>query len=418
MRRVRLTRRGTVIAVAGAVCGAGAYGLGFPELLYPAALGLLLPVAALVTLMAGRLDIDVNRRFGPAVGAVGSPVVVEVTVTNRRGRITPHLLWWDRHPEGGATEPRSFPPLRSGLGARPSGSREVLRYQFVPRRRGLIDIGPLMLARRDPFELAERIMVVGVADELVVTPPLAMLGDAGVANLASNGASLLVRRSTGGDDDLSTREYRSGDALRRVHWRATARHGELMVRQEEPRSHARATVILDTRRAGYPDSVAEQAPESDVFELALALASSITVHLSRGGFEVGFVSTAARESTPVAPLHGFYSALAVMALSDDPGEHQVGSAAGASSHPDRGHGTVFAVIGDPDPVVVERLIAHRAAFDVAVLFVIGPTSDHTLRRLRDYGWDCVRIAASATVSTKTVEAAWRRLAERGERRVG
>ena len=85
MRRVRLTRRGTVIAVVGAVCGAGAYGLGFPELLYPAALGLLLPVAALVTLTASRVDIDVDRRFGPAVGAVGSPVMVEVTVTNRRG---------------------------------------------------------------------------------------------------------------------------------------------------------------------------------------------------------------------------------------------------------------------------------------------------------------------------------------------
>ena len=55
-----------------------------------------------------------------------------------------------------------------------------------------------------------------------------------------------------GEDDVATREYRHGDDLRRVHWRSTARHGELMVRREEQPRQMRATVLLDTRADGAP----------------------------------------------------------------------------------------------------------------------------------------------------------------------
>ena len=49
-----------------------------------------------------------------------------------------------------------------------------------------------------------------------------------------------------------TREYRHGDPMRRVHWAATARHGELMVRQEESVTTPEATIILDQRLAAFP----------------------------------------------------------------------------------------------------------------------------------------------------------------------
>ena len=48
------------------------------------------------------------------------------------------------------------------------------------------------------------------------------------------------------------RGYRYGDDLRRVHWRSTARYGELMVRREEQPQRARCTVLLDTRRPRLP----------------------------------------------------------------------------------------------------------------------------------------------------------------------
>ena len=66
---------------------------------------------------------------------------------------------------------------------------------------------------------------------------------------AGSGDSRARSVAVHGEDDAPTREYRHGDDLRRVHWRSTARVGELMVRREEQPWESRATVVLDTRRA-------------------------------------------------------------------------------------------------------------------------------------------------------------------------
>ena len=54
-----------------------------------------------------------------------------------------------------------------------------------------------------------------------------------------------------GEDDQTVREYRDGDDLRRIHWPATARTGELMVRQEDRPAKRRAVVVLDSRSSGH-----------------------------------------------------------------------------------------------------------------------------------------------------------------------
>src|SRR5690606_27216812 len=90
---------------------------------------------------------------------------------------------------------------------------------------------------------------------LVVVPDVVPLPLGGPALAEGDGAAQFAhRRALGAEDDLSTREYRPGDAMRRVHWRASARHGELMVRQEEQRSHPDVRLALDTLREGYPDA--------------------------------------------------------------------------------------------------------------------------------------------------------------------
>ena len=65
-----------------------------------------------------------------------------------------------------------------------------------------------------------------------------------------------------GEDDVIPRGYRHGDDLRRVHWRSTARYGELMVRREEQPQRARCTVLLDTRRDRLPRARARTRPSS------------------------------------------------------------------------------------------------------------------------------------------------------------
>ncbi len=60
-----------------------------------------------------------------------------------------------------------------------------------------------------------------------------------------------------GEDDVIPRAYRDGDELRRVHWRSTARYGELMVRREEQRWRNRAMLLLDTRRGAHSGTDAD-----------------------------------------------------------------------------------------------------------------------------------------------------------------
>ena len=83
---------------------------------------------------------------------------------------------------------------------------------------------------------------------LLVVPRVRPLGAGGrPAGRAGGGEGARRTIAVHGEDDVSTREYRHGDDLRKVHWRATARTGELMVRLEERPWRAQATLLLDTR---------------------------------------------------------------------------------------------------------------------------------------------------------------------------
>jgi len=89
-----------------------------------------------------------------------------------------------------------------------------------------------------------------------------------------------------GDDDLLPREHRAGDDMRRIHWRATARQGELMVRREEQAWHSSITVVLDDRaRAHHGDGPAS------TFEWAVSAAASVALHYLRHGWRLTVLST-------------------------------------------------------------------------------------------------------------------------------
>ena len=93
----------------------------------------------------------------------------------------------------------------------------------------------------------------------------------------------------GSAEDVTVREYRRGDDLRRVHWRSSARIGELMVRREEQPWQSRATLFLDNRlRAHRGQGIASS------LEAAVSAAASIAVHLGQRGFTVRLVTAVRR----------------------------------------------------------------------------------------------------------------------------
>jgi uncharacterized protein (DUF58 family) len=95
----------------------------------------------------------------------------------------------------------------------------------------------------------------------------------------------------GSAEDVTVREYRRGDDLRRVHWRSSARVGELMVRREEQPWESRATLFLDNRVIAHRG----QGIASSL-EAAVSAAASIAVHLSKRGFTVRLVTAAGEDS--------------------------------------------------------------------------------------------------------------------------
>ena len=85
-----------------------------------------------------------------------------------------------------------------------------------------------------------------------------------------------------GLDFFGLREYEVGDDLRRVHWRSTARTGELMLRQDEMPWEARSTILLDTRPSTH---------HGESFERAVEIAASLATAMCRGRRLVRFMTT-------------------------------------------------------------------------------------------------------------------------------
>jgi uncharacterized protein (DUF58 family) len=99
---------------------------------------------------------------------------------------------------------------------------------------------------------------------------------------------------THGADDQSTREYRIGDDLRKIHWRSSARTGMLMVRQEERPWRGQSTVLLDLRSAAHA-SLPHADPAVDPrltssLEWAVSAAASIGTRLLLAGRETALLS--------------------------------------------------------------------------------------------------------------------------------
>jgi uncharacterized protein (DUF58 family) len=142
----------------------------------------------------------------------------------------------------------------------------------------------------------------------VVTPPVTALPRTALAgSWLGDGDARASTVAAAGEDDVVPRSYRDGDELRRVHWRSTARYGELMVRREEQRWRNRAVLFLDTRQGGHGG----RGPASS-FEYAISAAASIGVHLAREQIDGEFVTDAGPVKAPGSFEDALLDTLAVI----------------------------------------------------------------------------------------------------------
>lgn len=394
-RTGRLTPRGIATLFLGLLCLIVGYSAGRREVLVIGGMAVLLVVVGAILVRTRKPRFEIIRLFSPPVVAAGGTTRVTVRVRNIGSSASTPLLWNDAIPWAQPMAPHELPGIPIGSAARRVRSVD---YELHPLRRGMYPIGPFVVEYEDPFGVVNAVLAVGEADRLIVVPDIVELPTGGPTLADGEGTAQLVqRRITGNDDDLTTREYRPGDALRRVHWRASARHGELMVRQEEHRSHPDARILLDTRQGGYPDAIPDPGDtwsptaHSEGFEWVVRMTASLGTHLEASGFRVLIEETAVPQVEQLGERweggrrsEGFLTSLAAVRLVDRP-QDAVGAAVLAEPE-----GPVFALLSDPDEATITWLLKRRRSGQAAVAFLLEPR--HALRtRLADAGWECVNV---------------------------
>ncbi|MCW2747231.1 MAG: hypothetical protein JWP10_373, partial [Nocardioidaceae bacterium] len=125
-------------------------------------------------------------------------------------------------------------------------------YEVRATRRGEHEVGPLDVSVGDPLGLVEVRRTVSGSSAVTILPTVVGLPVVRLGARSSGVSAWAPRQSVGaGEEDVIARPYVAGDAMRRIHWKATARHGELMTRQEEAIDDRRVAVVLDASAAAH-----------------------------------------------------------------------------------------------------------------------------------------------------------------------
>jgi uncharacterized protein (DUF58 family) len=274
--RPSLTNRGWSLCGAAAALLVGARVLGVEELAMLAAAAFLVVVVAVVRVRRHALRISAERVLRPARAEAGAGARADLSVMNLGTKTTPVLAATDAFDGGRRVARFLVPPLAPGETADAA-------YRLPTTRRGIYTIGPLTLSVHDAFGVVQTSLTLAGEDRFVVYPKVDdVLPLPGAASREARMGSMQASRVPVGLDFFGLREYEVGDDLRRVHWRSTARTGELMLRQDEMPWESRSTILLDTRPSTHHD---------ESFERAVEIAASLATALCRGRRQVRFMTT-------------------------------------------------------------------------------------------------------------------------------
>jgi uncharacterized protein (DUF58 family) len=276
------TTRGKSFLAGGAAAALCGLALGERDLVRVGALVFLLPLLSALAAGRTRYRLGCVRTISPGRVPAGQTVQVSLRVENVSRLPTGLLLAEDSVQYSLGSRPRFVLDRIEGGGYRD------LDYSLRSDVRGKFTVGPMRLRVADAFGLVELSRSFSTRSTLVVSPKVVPLpGSVIPGSWLGDGEGRARVAAAAGEDDPAPRPYRDGDELRRVHWRSTARYGELMVRREEQQWRNHVVLLLDTRRGAHAGT-----GTSSSFEAAVSAAASIGVHLGMQGFAGQLVTDA------------------------------------------------------------------------------------------------------------------------------
>jgi hypothetical protein len=167
------------------------------------------------------------------------------------------------------------------LSTLPGRGTRTERFSVPAPHRGVITVGPVVYRRTDPVGLFSREIGWAPAQELLVRPVMIDLHAMPIGQVRDLDGVPSDQVSMSDLAFHALREYVRGDDLRHVHWRSSARAGQLVVRQYHDTRRTHATLLVDSRRDAFTE-------RSD-FELALSVAASLVLRAARDGHELTLV---------------------------------------------------------------------------------------------------------------------------------
>lgn len=271
-----LTTRGKAFLLVGVAVVVAGMLLGQRDLLWLGALLFFLPVIAVAFIARTRLRLACERGTDHGQIPIGESLECRLTLT-KAGSLPAGVLMFEDH----------APPQ---LGRRPRFTvansvgqwRREISYPLAGRQRGRFRTGPLLVRSTDALGLVKFDRQFTATTQVMVTPRISPLPSMGnVTGGGTTGENRPQHIGVIGQDDVLVREYRHGDDVRRVHWRSTAKRGELMVRREEQAWDPSVTMVLDSRAGSH----AGRGRDSS-FEYAVSCAASVALHFLDDGFDV------------------------------------------------------------------------------------------------------------------------------------
>ena len=277
-----VTTTGWLVLVAAAAFLVAGLLLSWTELLTVAFAAIGALAVALVSVL-GRTSFRVDVTLSPTRVVVGQRAIGQVAITNVGARRT--------------SATRLELPVGEGLavfaipGLSPEASTDEL-FAVPTHRRAVIDAGPAVTVRGDQLGLFRRTVRWTDPIELFVHPVTTRLQPS-AAGLVRDLEGQTTQKITNSDIAFhALREYVVGDDVRHVHWRSSARTGQLMVRQFEETRRSQLT-ILHTADERYFTS-------ADEFELAVSVTASVATQVIREATAIDVVTEDRRLRTHTA----------------------------------------------------------------------------------------------------------------------
>lgn len=234
IRKLQLLLAAVILVIA-------AFSTALPFLFYLVYLAILVVGGSYVLVRLGLTDLEAGYGVSQLHGHVGDQIRVTYTLRNASRMVK---LWLEIH--NPTTLPGGLPGRAISLGGR---SERSWMIRLPLSRRGHFRVEPLHIRTSDPFGFFESSATVGHGVSVVVYPRLEPLPRWRLPAAGLEGSRVApVRTMQTTPLATSVRPYAPGDSMNRIHWKTTARHGEIQVKEFDLEQTADAWIVLDLQR--------------------------------------------------------------------------------------------------------------------------------------------------------------------------